>query len=124
MQLYRACAPVCEQILRGVTSNAGGLPPRVTEDRSIDESGVDGVGLFITECSDPKEDATCFCQPTQEVIGPIESITSQAKDRLIMLMNPQWRDVDDALDTFSKDNDSFFGKVRHKYTAANSLPRC
>ncbi|GMI13986.1 hypothetical protein TrLO_g2090 [Triparma laevis f. longispina] len=108
MQLYRACAPVCEQILRGVTNNA--LPPRVTEDRSVDESGVDGVGLFVTECTDPKEDATAFCQPTQEAIGSIESITSQAKDRLVMLMNPQWRDVDDALDTFSKD-DSFFGKL-------------
>ncbi|GMH82633.1 hypothetical protein TL16_g09324 [Triparma laevis f. inornata] len=86
------------------------MPPRVTEDRSVDESGVDGVGLFVTECTDPKEDATAFCQPTQEAIGSIESITSQAKDRLVMLMNPQWRDVDDALDTFSKD-DSFFGKL-------------
>lgn len=110
MQLYRACAPVATEILRGVANAAGGLPPRVNEDRSVDESGVDGVGLLMTECSSPLDDATCFVQPTQEVIGSIEQISAQAKDRLIMLMNPQWRDVDDALDTFSKQQNGFFGQ--------------
>ncbi len=107
MQLYRAAGPLAESVLRGVTANPAGLPPRVREDRSVDESGVDGVGLFMTECADPSEDAIAFVQPSQETIDAVRDLSGQAKDRLVMMMNPQWRDVDDALDTASKSGGIF-----------------
>ena len=100
MQLYRAAKPVAEEILRGVTDSP--FPPRCNEDRSCDESGVDGVGYLVTECTDPANDASCFVQPSQESLDFIKDASKVAKDRLVMLHNPQWRDVDDALDSASK----------------------
>merc|ERR1712071_398146 len=111
MQLYRAATPTCSDILRklgGDGRNSGGVPPRVVEDRSIDESGVDGCGLLMSQSpSSSKEDISCFVQPTQENIDVIESISSRAGDRLVMLVNPQWRNIDDALDTASKSGGIF-----------------
>jgi len=46
MQLYRASSLACQEIMRRYSRNAqGGVVPRLLEDRSFDESGVDGVGL-------------------------------------------------------------------------------
>lgn len=109
MQLYRAAAPMTERLLRAFTtqsaSNDGGVPSRVTEDRSVDESGVDGVGLFATQ--DGK--VSCWLQPTQENIDAIEASAKKAgEDDIVVLVNPQWRLVDDALDTYSK-NEGFLG---------------
>mmetsp|Transcript_2369 Transcript_2369/g.6877 ORF Transcript_2369/g.6877 Transcript_2369/m.6877 type:complete len:356 (-) Transcript_2369:113-1180(-) len=101
-QLYRACAPTAQEILRRVSKDVGGVPPRMVEDRSIDESGVDGIGLWMSQSQNPADDISCFVQPSQETIGAIEGISGQAGDRLVMLMNPQWRNVDDALDAASK----------------------
>ena len=107
LQLYRAAAPTCETILRqyaNVNTNNNGLPPRITEDRTIDESGVDGVGRFTTEDSS----VTVYLQPTQEVANDMvellerSSSTSTDKDGITLLLNPQWRQVDDALDSASK----------------------
>ena len=98
MQLYRAALPTAEDILRLVTADAG-LLPRVNEDRSVDESGVDGVGLLSTDDGA----VSCWLQPTQECIDGIEESAKKAKeDQIVLLMNPQWRQVDDALDTYSK----------------------
>jgi hypothetical protein len=110
MQLYRAAAPTCQAILRKFSSNLGGLPPKMMEDRSIDESGADGIGLWMSRNVDPKEDVSCFVQPTQETVGAIESISSQAGDRLVALLNPQWRTVDDALDSASR-KEGFVGSL-------------
>mmetsp|Transcript_17320 Transcript_17320/g.26237 ORF Transcript_17320/g.26237 Transcript_17320/m.26237 type:complete len:342 (+) Transcript_17320:93-1118(+) len=109
MQLYRACAPTCQAILTNFVGSPGGIPPRTVEDRSIDESGVDGIGLWMTECPSPADDVSCFVQPSQETINSIETISQSAGDRLVMLLNPQWRNVDDALDAASK-TDGVFGK--------------
>mmetsp|Transcript_3064 Transcript_3064/g.4525 ORF Transcript_3064/g.4525 Transcript_3064/m.4525 type:complete len:342 (-) Transcript_3064:37-1062(-) len=109
MQLYRACAPTCQAILTNFIGSPGGIPPRTVEDRSVDESGVDGIGLWMTECPSPADDVSCFVQPSQEIIHSIETISQQAGDRLVMLMNPQWRNVDDALDAASK-TDGVLGK--------------
>jgi hypothetical protein len=104
MQLYRAAAPMTEMLIRGMTSESG-LPPRVNEDRSVDESGVDGVSLFTTE--DGK--VACWLQPTQENIDEMEASASKAGEGdLVVLVNPQWRLVDDALDTASK-SEGFLG---------------
>lgn len=109
MQLYRAAAPTAQQILKTL-STSGGVPPRnMVEDRSMDESGVDGVGLWMTRAARPEDDVSCFVQPSQETIESIESISKQAGDnRLVALLNPQWRTVDDALDTASR-QDTLFG---------------
>lgn len=109
MQLYRAAAPTAQQILKSL-STIGGVPPRnMVEDRSMDESGVDGVGLWMTRAARPQDDVSCFVQPSQETIASIEAISRQAgENRLVALLNPQWRTVDDALDTASR-QDTLFG---------------
>lgn len=107
MQLYRSAEPTCRSILRRCSRNTGGIPPKITEDRSIDESGVDGIGLLVTENQSPADDISCFVQPSQETISVIESFSKQAGDRLVTLVNPQWREVDDALDTYSKQSGVF-----------------
>jgi len=110
MQLYRAALPSAKEILRRVGGEVGGLPPKLVEDRSIDESGVDGVGLLMTQSNDPKDDISCFVQPLQETVDAIVNISSQAGQRLCVLMNPQWRNVDDALDSYSK-TEGIFGSL-------------
>jgi hypothetical protein len=98
-QIYRAAAPTCTAILRKLVDDAkSGLPPRVTEDRSVDESGVDGVGLFETD----DNSVSCWLQPTQEVIDNVISTTNKNNKDLTILLNPQWRMVDDALDSASQ----------------------
>ena len=87
----------------------GGVPPKLIEDRSIDESGVDGVGLWMTQGAAAKDDISCFVQPTQEIIEPIETISNQAGERLVAMVNPQWRITDDALDKASRDAGVFGG---------------
>jgi hypothetical protein len=72
------------------------------EDRSVDESGVDGIGVWITQGSQPEDDVSCFLQPTQETIDAIDSISQQAGKRLVTIINPQWRITDDALDNASR----------------------
>jgi hypothetical protein len=81
--------------------------PRLQEDRSVDESGVDGIGIWITQGSVPEDDVSCFVQPSQESIDAIESISGQAGKRLVALLNPQWRIADDALDKASKGEGAF-----------------
>ena len=105
MQLYRVAAPTAERVLRQLLSaqaaSSSGLPPRLTEDRSIDESGVDGVGLWVSD----DQSVQCFVQPTQELVDDVvvdAAAKASRKDQLIVLFNPQWRQVDDALDTASQ----------------------
>ena len=83
--------------------------PKLEEDRSFDESGVDGVGLWVTLGATAADDVSCFVQPSQETIDGIEAISSQAGERPVALLNPQWRIVDDALDSASK-QDGVFGQ--------------
>lgn len=113
MQLYRACAPTCLELVRQFSASRndnGGVPPRLVEDRSMDESGVDGIGLWMTQATNPADDVSCYVQPSQETIPSIEAISNQAGGRLVALVNPQWRDVDDALDAASRE-DSLFGNL-------------
>ena len=110
MQLYRAASLATQEILRRYSRNAsGGVVPRLLEDRSLDESGVDGIGLWITQGASAKDDISCFVQPSQETVDAIESISNQAGDRLVALLNPQWRIIDDALDQASR-SETPFGK--------------
>ena len=147
MQLYRAASPTARDILGRMCPSAAttGVPPRISEDRSIDESGVDGIGLLYTQSrgvgddvgtatrtdsdsggfggffggsvslpSLSENDMCLFVQPTQEVADVIEnlstkttsssssSLSSSPSSPLIALLNPQWKNVDDALDSASK----------------------
>ena len=107
MQLYRSAAPTCSDVLRLFTRDDSGVPPRIVEDRSVDESGVDGVGLLKAELGDEK--ANCFVQPSQETIE--DYVVPMAKQSgLILLFNPQWRLTDDVFDSASQET-GFFGKV-------------
>eukprot|EP00986_Skeletonema_menzelii_P012305 scaffold6729_cov135-Skeletonema_menzelii.AAC.6 len=144
MQLYRAASPTTKDILRSLcpTMTQTGVPPKIVEDRTIDESGVDGVGLMYTQIGKgggdevkgeedeeggnmfsgafgfgqsvslptlSGDDMCVFVQPNQEVVDSIETLSASAgSSPLIALINPQWRDVDDALDSASK-NDNVFG---------------
>eukprot|EP01082_Thalassiosira_pseudonana_P002105 g2013.t1 g2013 contig11:531159-532360(+) len=142
MQLYRAASPTTKDILRQLcpTGATTGVPPKIIEDRTVDESGVDGVGLFYTQSGSgsiekntnsgvgfgffgesvslptlSENDMCVFVQPTQEVVDIVESLStssmngsSQQSSPLIALLNPQWRNVDDALDSASK-SESVFG---------------
>lgn len=76
----------------------------------MDESGVDGIGVWITQGAQPQDDVSCFVQPSQETVDAIESISGQAGQRLVALLNPQWRIADDALDSASK-SDGFLGNL-------------
>ena len=86
--------------MRQLTSQSG-LPPRINEDRSVDESGVDGVGLFTTQDGGSVQ---CFVQPTQELVDDyvVDASQKASDDQLVILLNPQWRQVDDALDSASQ----------------------
>lgn len=112
MQLYRAISIPTRMMLRNLGGTIGGVPPTIIEDRSIDTTKVDGVGMFLSQVpNNPSKDICCFVQPLQESIDGIESICAQAgKDRLVLLLNPQWRNIDDALDTASKQG-GFLGSV-------------
>jgi len=110
MQLYRAAAPTCREILRSFSKGTAGVPPKIVEDRSIDDSGVDGVGLLMTQNRDAADDVCCFIQPMQETVDAIEKISKEAGERLVVIVNPQWRQVDDALDSASR-NGGVFGSL-------------
>jgi len=150
MQLYRAASPTARDVLGRMCPSAAttGVPPRIIEDRTIDESGVDGIGLLYTQSrggggggdtddartdgggggggvggffggsasslpSLSENDMCVFVQPTQESVDVIENLSTKTASSspssstspsspLIALLNPQWRNVDDALDSASK----------------------
>ena len=109
MQLYRAAAPTAQRMMQALTRNTpGGVPPRIVEDRSVDESGVDGVSYFQTDDAQ----VSCWLQPLQDNVPDILKTTTTTKDdddtTISLLMNPQWRLVDDALDSASK-QEGFLG---------------
>ena len=108
MQLYRAAAPTVQNIISKLTiDKEGGVPPRIAEDRSVDESGVDGVSFFQTDDGQVK----CWLQPMQDNVDDIldmSKATGDYENKIVTLVNPQWRLVDDALDTASK-TDGFWG---------------
>ena len=108
---------------RRISKDTAGVPPRMVEDRSVDESGVDGIGLWMSQSQNPSDDISCFVQPSQETIDSVDSISKQAGDRLVVLMNPQWRNVDDALDAASKKGGVIGGFASFLGGKGNSLKR-
>ena len=77
--------------------------PSLREQR-LDVSGVDGESLLVAEGESPKNDASLFIQPSSEIQKTIESVCAAAGPRLVLTLNPQFRDVDDTLDFLSNAN--------------------
>jgi hypothetical protein len=114
MQLYRAAAPTAKAILRQIQSirSSTQMTTRIVEDRTVDESGVDGIGIMKTQ----DNILQCYVQPTQEIVDELvkaaESLPQSESEQgpMVILLNPQWRQVDDALDTASK-KQGFIGNL-------------
>jgi Domain of unknown function (DUF1995) len=133
MQLYRAAAPTAFEIVRAFTTTrnpTNSVPPRITEDRSYDESGVDGVGVLTTD----DNSITCWIQPTQENVDEFIAMAERNSKlspngddiKIVMLLNPQWRQVDDALDTASQQSTNPFLKGLANFLGGKGavLQRC
>ena len=79
------------------------------EVKGEDEGGFGGLfGESVKLPTLSENDMCVFVQPNQEVVDTIETLSPQNSNPLIALINPQWRNVDDALDSASK-NDNVFG---------------
>jgi Domain of unknown function (DUF1995) len=105
MQLYRSAAPTAQQMVRALSNDVAGVPLRIVEDRTIDESGVDGIGLIATS----DQSIVCYVQPTQEIVDEyVNAAVQQTQEKLLVLLNPQWRQVNDALDEASTSNTNPF----------------
>lgn len=101
MQLAAACSPVARDLVRRLSPPTAGVPPRLRE-QQLSVSGVDGESLWVSECGDPKKDVSCFVQPTNEMLSNLQLVCSSAKDRLVLMVNPQYKDTDDTLDFIAK----------------------
>jgi hypothetical protein len=105
MMLYRAVLPTAQSIMRRYLQKitTSSITERIMEDRSVDESGVDGVSKLTAG-----NVLTCWLQPTQETAQDyiLQSSPSNVEG-IQVILNPQWRQVDDALDTASKGDGMF-----------------
>ena len=109
MQLYQACAPLVRDLLRSVGSARGDAAPTVREQR-LDASGVDGEALMVAEAAEARLDASAFVQPSLETQKAIEDVAAAAGPRLVLMVNPQFRDSDDTLD-FLASKAGFLGQL-------------
>jgi len=109
MQLYYSAFPTMSDALRLFTENGSGVPPRIEEDRSVDESGVDGVSVLTADAGDGTT-IKCFIQPSQETVDEYVDAVAR-RPGMVVLINPQWRVTDDWFDGVSKTDEGFFGKV-------------
>ena len=97
-ETYRFLQPLARAVLKQVDANLGGLPPRVDEQTLLD---FDGSSLLTAEsAAGPQDDIQAILQPNAdryylEVIQRIEeqfSDTPGKAQRLLLLVNPAWRD--------------------------------
>ena len=109
MQLYGACRPLARDLLRKVGEARETETPTLREQR-LDASGVDGESLLLAEGQAAKNDVSLFLQPSTEVQKTVESVSAAAGPRLVLTLNPQYRDVDDTLDFLAKQT-GLFGAV-------------
>ena len=83
--------------------------PTVREQR-LDASGVDGEALMVAEAAEARLDASAFVQPSLETQKAIEDVAAAAGPRLVLMVNPQFRDSDDTLD-FLASKAGFLGQL-------------
>ena len=101
MQLYARASPLVKDLLRSLSTDVAGVPPKLSEQR-LDESGVDGASVWMAQSSQPQNDAVGFCQPSTEEVKAISKLSEQAGSRPVLLVNPQWKERDDPLDALSR----------------------
>jgi hypothetical protein len=109
MQLYQACSPLTRDLVRALSFSAGGVAPRLKEQR-LDRSGVDGEGLWTSECVSASDDVSALVQPSSEQLKNIEAVCQSASGRLVLMINPQYRDSDDTMD-FLAGKGGLFGSM-------------
>jgi hypothetical protein len=96
MQLYGALSPLVRRLVQLLA------PPQqtaVTREQRIDVSGVDGISLWLSQLPSPRDDVSAFCQPSSETVDAVRQVCASAGPRLVLLVNPQWRETSDAYDT-------------------------
>jgi len=93
MQLFNIASPLTRNLLRRLNDAA----PQLQEQR-LDESGVDGISLWMAQYSQAKDDVSAFVQPNTEVIDSVAQICKSAGPRLVLIVNPQWRETADGYD--------------------------
>jgi len=101
MQLFLACSPLVRDLLRRLSSEVAGVPPTLSEQR-LDESGVDGESVWFAQSKEPRDDAVALVQPSAERLATIRKLGQDAGERLLLLVNPQWKERDDPLDALSR----------------------
>lgn len=109
MELYFAITPVVQDFLRALAPRLAGVPARLVEQR-LDSSGVDGESLWMAQAGDAKDDVSVLVQPSVETASAIEQVCESAGSRLVLMVNPQYRETDDTLDYIAKSG-GVFGKV-------------
>ena len=90
MQLYYACSPVVQQLLRRLSTEVAGVPPTLSEQR-LDASGVDGESVWMAQSTTPQDDCVGLVQPTAERMDTIRTLSRDAGARPLLLVNPQWK---------------------------------
>ena len=101
MQLYLVASPLVRDLMRKLSVEVAGVPPTLSEQR-LDESGVDGESVWFAQSKEPKDDCVALVQPSSEQREKIRQLGQQCGDRLMMLVNPQWKERDDPLDALSR----------------------
>lgn len=109
MQLYGAISPLVRDLVKKLSPVAGGVPARLREQR-LDVSGVDGEGLWTSECASAADDVSALVQPSSEQLSNIQAICKSANGRLVLMVNPQYRDSDDTMD-FIASKGGLFGSM-------------
>ena len=97
-ETYRFLRPLASTLLKLVDDQAGGVPPRVTEQILLD---FDGSSLLTAEsATGPLADVQALVQPNTDryYLETISKLEEQFSDldgkppRLLLLVNPAWRD--------------------------------
>lgn len=94
-QMYReAAAPLTNDLLTSIKLGPSNLPPKVS---SQDIWDFDGSALHSGQSPDGAEydlTAMVFANTDTKYIQDIESLHKSAQDRLLLLVNPFWRNID------------------------------
>lgn len=105
MQLFNVCSPLTRNLLRRLNDAA----PQLKEQR-LDESGVDGISLWMAQYSNAREDISAFVQPNTEIMDSVAEVCKSAGPRLVLIVNPQWRETADGYDLLGS-KDGLLGKI-------------
>ena len=58
--------------------------------------------VWFAQSKEPKDDSIALVQPSSERLPQIRQFGKDAGSRLLLLVNPQWKERDDPLDALSR----------------------